>query len=131
MTFPHHHHGMTQRAAGVSRPGPEPDLLSIRGVSLVAAGLVAALALAMTAVWLLEPRLAGQRSIAIEPSTPTPWARDWVHPGAELEAVRARAQQRLAATEWVDREAGVARIEIETAMRLLAERGWPPPEGDQ
>lgn len=37
------------------------------------------------------------------------------------------ARERLAVYAWVDRPAGLARLPIERAMDLLAERGWPSP----
>lgn len=121
-------HGATQRAQGVSTAGHEVSGVSGRGVTLAAIGLLAGMALAMLAVWLLEPRLAGGREAARESGAPGAIARGWIEPAAELEAVRARAAERLSAVEWVDREAGVARIDIESAMRLLAERGWAAPD---
>src|SRR5690606_28754748 len=106
MTFPQRHHGMTQRAAGESRPGPEPEGMSVRGITLIAFGLLVAVAIAMFAVRVLEAPMARDRPNPIEPNTALPWARDWVHPGTELDHVQSRAQQRLTTTEWIDREAG-------------------------
>lgn len=43
-------------------------------------------------------------------------------PASDLASERRREEARLAAYRWVDRDAGVARIPIERAMRLLSRR---------
>ena len=48
-------------------------------------------------------------------------------PAQDLAAFRAREDSVLHSYGWVDKEAGVVRIPIEEAMRILAERGLPPP----
>ena len=48
-------------------------------------------------------------------------------PALELEELQARWQLALESYGWVDREAGIARIPIERAMTILAERGGPNP----
>lgn len=48
-----------------------------------------------------------------------------VRPLETLEQVRARERELLEGYGSVDREAGLARIPIERAMAILAERGWP------
>jgi hypothetical protein len=47
------------------------------------------------------------------------------HPEETLAAVHKRETAALEGFGWVDRDAGIARIPIEQAMRLLADRGWP------
>ncbi len=47
-------------------------------------------------------------------------------PTLDLEAFRAREDFVLHSYGWVDKEAGVVRIPIDEAMRLLTERGLPP-----
>ena len=46
-------------------------------------------------------------------------------PTLDLAAFRAREDSVLHSYGWVDKEAGVVRIPIEEAMRILAERGMP------
>ncbi len=49
-----------------------------------------------------------------------------------LDQVRQHEQQLLEGHGWVDRDAGIARIPIGQAMRILAARGWTSkaePEG--
>lgn len=43
----------------------------------------------------------------------------------DLQELRSREERVLGATEWVDRETGVARIPIERAIDLAAESGLP------
>jgi hypothetical protein len=47
--------------------------------------------------------------------------------GAGLQGLRAREEGVLESYGWVDQKAGIVRIPIEEAMRLLAERGLPSP----
>lgn len=48
-------------------------------------------------------------------------------PIQDLTAFRRREDGVLHSYGWVDKEAGVVRIPIDEAMRILAERGLPPP----
>ena len=48
-------------------------------------------------------------------------------PTLDLTAFRAREESVLHSYGWVDKEAGIVRIPIEEAMRLVAERGLTPP----
>lgn len=48
-------------------------------------------------------------------------------PAKDLAEFRAQEDQVLASYGWVDKEQKVARIPIEEAMRLVAERGLPVP----
>ena len=50
-------------------------------------------------------------------------------PQQELRDLRARQQSRLTGYGWVNKEAGVARIPIEDAMRMVVEQGLPVREG--
>jgi hypothetical protein len=46
-------------------------------------------------------------------------------PALDLQTLRAREDAVLGSYGWVDREAGVLRIPIDEAMRVVAERGLP------
>lgn len=46
-------------------------------------------------------------------------------PAAELAAFEASQRAKRDALRWVDREAGLARIPMADAMRIIAERGLP------
>jgi hypothetical protein len=54
-----------------------------------------------------------------------------VAPIADGAAVRVQAEQKLHGYAWIDRQGGVARIPIERAMELTAERGWPDGAGKE
>jgi hypothetical protein len=47
------------------------------------------------------------------------------YPGTDLAAFRKRMLAELGERGWVDRSAGMARIPIEDAMRIVAEQGLP------
>jgi len=71
---------------------------------------------------------------AVPPATEPPGPRLQVHPAADLAAFRARENEILDGYAWVDKEKGVARIPIDEAMRLVAERGlpvFPPAPGEE
>jgi hypothetical protein len=66
------------------------------------------------------------------PSTPGPLLQ--VSPREDLDQMRQREHQVLSTPAWVDRDRGVARIPIDRAMALAAERGlpnWPVVEEPQ
>ncbi len=50
-----------------------------------------------------------------------------VDQAAERMSIEAGATQKLESYGWTDRSAGLARIPIDRAMAILAERGWPDP----
>ena len=104
---------------------------NVKGLLAVGFGLLATLAVSLTAVAVLityyestpEPPVSGlerDRIIPPEPRLETQALGNG--PGVILEA-----QQRLSRYAWVDREAGVARIPLQRARVLLLERGWPAP----
>jgi hypothetical protein len=47
-------------------------------------------------------------------------------PAQDLSAIRAEEDRTLTTYGWVDEQAGITRIPIEEAMRILAERGEAP-----
>lgn len=51
-------------------------------------------------------------------------------PREDLDAYRRRKQAELETLGWQDRAAGIARIPIEDAMRIVAERGLPDWRGE-
>jgi hypothetical protein len=52
-----------------------------------------------------------------------------IAPAQDMERFRAAEQETLTSYGWVDRQAGIARIPIERAMELIAERGLPAAPG--
>jgi hypothetical protein len=112
------------------RQGYELRDISIRGVLWAAVAIVVGVVLGMAAlaavVRLLdvsskEPELSPLERTEVLPPGP----RLEVHPARTLAVVRGREQELLEGFAWIDRTAGIARIPIESAMGVLAERGWP------
>jgi hypothetical protein len=68
------------------------------------------------------PMAAGQQ----DGRPPAPRLQD--NPQQELRELRARQESLLNGYGWVDKEAGVARIPIEDAMKMVVERGLPARE---
>lgn len=102
---------------------------SARGVALAGAALAVTVVLCgVLAVWLAQ---------VMEPTHPSPPPISGhlerggpplnVEPEDTLADIRRRHRERLSGYDWLDRDAGIARIPIETAMRLLVERGWQEP----
>lgn len=65
--------------------------------------------------------------LATRPAQLTPHLQS--QPGSDLLELRARKRAVLESYGWVDRDAGIARIPIERAMRLLLERHGKAGEG--
>jgi hypothetical protein len=62
---------------------------------------------------------------------PTPGPLLQVSPRHDLDVLRKRDEELLEKAEWIDRETSIARIPIEEAIKLTAERGlpkWPAAE---
>lgn len=111
---------------GNPMPNPRPPEESeadavVRGVLATALGVVAMLALVGAAVWLLLRTWAE--------TGPAPTALLAIPPPVPLAEFRAREERLLQATEWIDRDAGIARIPVERAMALLARRARAPEGG--
>ena len=68
------------------------------------------------------PLAAGQRDRL------PPFPRFQENPQQELQELSGKQKAQLEGYGWVDREAGVARIPIEDAMKLVIERGLPTRE---
>lgn len=123
----------TRRAA--EELGYERRGLDVRKALLVAAALIAGLVgIAAGLYWLVEtirpsPQRGRTPAVAIDEQA-TPQPRLHAELGYAQRQVQQRARARLNAAEWIDREAGLARIPIEDAMALLAERGWPKRQGE-
>jgi hypothetical protein len=116
--------------------GYEPSDASVRAVLWVAAGFITAVVVSAA----LLGGLLGLLEAARTPAQVSPLERvDLVPPAPRLEVrpldaleqVRRREDELLGGYGWVDRQHEVARIPIDRAMAILAERGWPePPAGD-
>ena len=69
------------------------------------------------------PMAAGQQNRL----PPTPRLQE--NPQQELQQLREKQKALLEGYGWVNKEAGIARIPIEEAMKLVVERGLPAREG--
>lgn len=113
--------------------GHESSRLSLRGMIIfLIVFLSAALVLHVLLAWLLGVLVAQEPKPQVSPladrdaAPPEPRLQgSRVHPELphmDLARMRAREEAMLNQYEWVDRENGVAKIPIERAMTLLAER---------
>jgi hypothetical protein len=112
----------------VSRPSDyEKSDADPRLIGALALGI--AIFLAATPFLLRAGYPAAERADSIAGPLPLPpEPRLQVGPKADLERVRAYERGRLETFGWTDRDRQIARIPIERAMQLLAERGiagWP------
>ena len=57
--------------------------------------------------------------------TAPPAPRLQVHPAQDLKQLRTAEDEKLNSYGWVDQKAGIARIPIDRAMDLLAQKGLP------
>jgi hypothetical protein len=112
--------------------------VNVRAVIYFLAGLSAVCVVAAAAMWGLFVLLEGQAARvdpALSPlATPAgqlpPEPRLLTDEPAVLEKQRAQERQLLGKGEWVDQKAGVARIPIEEAKKLLLEQGLPARAGE-
>ena len=73
-----------------------------------------------------EPSVtAGQANIPVTRARDFPQPRLLIKPGASLAELRAAEDADLNSYGWIDRNAGIARIPIDRAMRLILKRGLP------
>jgi hypothetical protein len=122
MTTPH---GSTPGGYEKSDARPKPILIS--GVILAVVMIlvfVTAYGMMRLLGWWERPRLEtpasplATRTVPIEP-------RLQVEAPKELTALQTTEQEILTSYAWVNKEAGIARIPVERAMRLVLERGLP------
>lgn len=111
--------------------GYEPADVSGKRFAVVAGIIVVSLALILTVVYVytwLRPDYPAARPYA---ELPPPHPALQAAPQRDLRELMARERLILDRVAWVDREAGIAQIPIETAMTIIAERGlphWQPPQ---
>ena len=106
--------------------------ISVGGVALFAASLVAALIIVHFFAIAMFRRLAAQPSKYPPPSSLAKTRAEFTVPrllvnqSLDMEAFRASEDVLLNNYEWVDRKHGVVRIPINRAMEMLVQRGTPP-----
>ena len=107
--------------------GHAPETARMRALWLFLLGLmlmlVIALAVVMGVSWMYTGQAVVQSRGALPTELPRRGTAHWVNPPADLARLRARQHALLSGYGWVDREANVARIPIEQAMRVVAEGG--------
>ncbi len=96
-------------------------------VGLVTIVVIVALVpfLRLLEVWRAEEDPAPTALSRFEPGRRPPEPRLQEEPFGDLAALRAEEDAVLGSYGWVSREAGVVRIPIDEAMRIVAERGLP------
>lgn len=109
---------MSQSPDPTHDPAPRYGLI---GLASLATCLV--LGLVLAAVFALSFHRTEGPPVAERPSRPPP-PRLETDGGEDLARVRADGARRLSTWGWADRQAGLARIPIDRAMALTAQRGW-------
>lgn len=102
--------------------GVEQRDVRARGIGVAVLIILAGIALALAAAWAVSAfrkNPGGTNSVApVQVAAPVQEAV----PGQALDTYRAEKNALLESHGWVDRDAGLARIPIEEAMQLMAER---------
>ena len=116
--------------------GYEKSDLSVKAIGVFGAILTLVLVLAIVSMAWMFGLFAAREERQDAPPSPLATAGSGppqpllqVDAPRDLKELRAAEDARLASYGWVDKQAGLARIPIDRAMALLAERGLPsPPE---
>jgi|GEM_PF-2269040 len=107
---------------------PEAGEADISTKALIAAVIIflVVVIVASAGTWLLIKSWAHIEPTPALPPSPQPTTKVGpplqIAPARDLRALRAREDRLLRSTEWIDRDAGIARIPIEDAMALLVKR---------
>lgn len=112
----------------------ETDDVDVRMVSLTGLGLVVAVLIVFGIVRVVfdlfasaEAKRTARAPSMSETSRQPPEPRLQINPARDLQQMRAVEDEVLNSYGWVDKPAGVVRIPVDRAMKLLAERGENPP----
>jgi hypothetical protein len=118
--------------------GHETSDVNVRGIFGFAIALAAVALLVHFVVWLMflffdagAARTVQARyplAVTQAPRVP-PEPRLQTNPRGDLRDLRAGEDDLLTSYSWVDRNAGIVRIPIDDAMRLVVERGLPARQG--
>jgi hypothetical protein len=126
----------TLDASGVQNPevAHEHSDVNVRGVFAFGFGLLVLAVIIHVLMWGVFDYFAARAARSDRPLSPLaasqrggvpPEPRLQVSPTQDMRAMWAGEDAVLNSYGWIDRRAGVVRIPIEQAMRLLAERGLP------
>ena len=109
----------------------EPKDVNPRSIAIFAIGLLVVIVAAMGLVWWIltsldnrtEDEQAGQSVVVEVPPAPRlqPNPVDQIPPERQLELLRTYEEETLNSYGWVDKEAGIVRIPIDQAMKLVVE----------
>jgi hypothetical protein len=116
-----------------AHPGHEVSTIGVRTIGMFTAGLLAVCVVVCLILWLWMEQLKRRerRVDALYPGRlavdvdqfPQPQLQQ--NPRTELARVKQEEDRRLHTYEWVDSQAGIARIPIARAMDILGEKGLP------
>ncbi len=116
-----------------ARHGHEADTIEVRGLIVFTVALIAVVALVHLVLWLaiqqaarkeeqLDSLYPGRLAIEVD-QFPNPRLQQ--NPRSDLAQMKDEEERRIHSYGWMDRKAGIARIPVERAMEILAEKGLP------
>jgi hypothetical protein len=112
----------------------EPSDVNIRGVLAFGLGLIVVAVALHFGIWLLFQAFAARETVRVAPEYPLaagqenrlpPEPRLQTNPRQDLKDLRAAEDDVLNQYGWVDKNAGVVRIPIDEAMKLVLRKGLP------
>jgi hypothetical protein len=113
---------MAEAEVPPARHEPQDVSFHALGIGFIAT-LVTLLLCVLLAIWLFPQILQDRRLTSPLPSYPSPQLQ--ADPPADMRAFLHREADQLNSGGWIDRNAGIAHIPIDEAMKLLAARGIP------
>jgi len=123
-----------------AHPGDNPEVhhetsdVNIRAILTFAAALAAIVVIVGVLMWVLFRYLSNREATRVAPVYPLavtqeqrlpPEPRLQTNPRGDLEELRDSEEQSLKSYGWVDKTAGVVRIPIEEAMKIVVQKGLP------
>jgi hypothetical protein len=124
-------HAARQNEPPAGHEASDVDVRRILGFGL---GLLVTAVAVHVLVWLLFLYFSGREAARLAPASPLsagqdarvpPEPRLQTNPREDLRELRAREDELLTNYAWVDKTAGIVRIPIEEAMKIIANRGLP------
>ena len=120
----------SRKQARAHAAGYEKRDLTPRAIGYAAIALLAGIGVSLAVVAGIFAALDGSPG---QPQSPTletarqtpPWPRLEINGRVDRRAVESAAEAKLQGYGWIDRSAGITRIPIARAMKILAARGWP------
>lgn len=114
------------------RLGHEPLTVSVKGLFIGTAGIVLLIVVSLALMYWLAIGLETREQVA-ERTVPLEWTQEDLPPAPhvqpnqnfELQQFTEANQKLLNSYGWIDQRQGIARIPVNRAIELLAERGLP------